>query len=290
MSYPSEIAIVMATYYPGWYRGKLRSIKHTEKVRGDIALDTISDAVKKGFHVVVADGTIGHSFRKELAKIEGLHTIKRLSYKSGPSKRRAIRFASKLTGVKAIVLTEPEKRSIVSDCIFVIVETIMKGEADVVVPRRNEEMFKSTYPAYQYESETEGNYWYNELLRRNRLLKKEDADLDMFFGPRAFTNKPHVVSLFTRSYRLIVDNTSFEKSLFDIEAYSSVLYFPILLGFRKKLKIHGVTVPFRYPKLQKMNEEKGAREQFQLKRKNQKLGIVVELLHFMHYLDRYYKK
>jgi len=36
MSYPSEIAIVMATYYPGWYRGKLRSIKHTEKVKAII--------------------------------------------------------------------------------------------------------------------------------------------------------------------------------------------------------------------------------------------------------------
>jgi hypothetical protein len=167
---------------------------------------------------------------------------------------------------------------------------IIQGKADIVIPRREEELFKSSYPSYQYESESEGNYWYNELMRRHRLLGKIDKDFDMFFGPRAFANKPKVVSLFTRIYRLVVDNTSFEKSLFDIEAYSSVLYFPILLAIRKKIKILGVTVPFSYPKLQKQNEEKGAREQFLLKRKNQKLGIIVELLHFIHYLDRYYGK
>lgn len=36
---PTPLAIAATTSYPKWYRGKLRSIKHTDKVRGDLALN-----------------------------------------------------------------------------------------------------------------------------------------------------------------------------------------------------------------------------------------------------------
>ena len=47
-----------------------------------------------------------------------------------------------------------------------------------------------------------------------------------------------------------------------------------------------LALPFVYPKIQKENEEKGARELFLEKRRSQRLGLLVELLHFISYLEK----
>ena len=52
------------------------------------------------------------------------------------------------------------------------------------------------------------------------------------------------------------------------------------------LKVASVTVPFQYPEKQKANEETGEREFFILKRKHQRLTILIELMHFLGYLQK----
>lgn len=104
-----SVALAIVTSYPKWYRGKLRSIKHTDKVRGDLALEFFSLASHMGFQVVCIDGKSAKTFKRELAKIQGLKIVKRKANKSGPSKRMAIKIAAALDGVKVIVLSEPEK-------------------------------------------------------------------------------------------------------------------------------------------------------------------------------------
>ena len=47
-------------------------------------------------------------------------------------------------------------------------------------------------------------------------------------------------------------------------------------------------MPFKYPDLQKQNEEKGSRELFLEKRKAQRISLIVELLHFVAYLEKYH--
>ena len=49
---PTDVGLAIITYYPKWYRGKLRSIKHTDKVRGDLALEFFTKATKLGYKVV----------------------------------------------------------------------------------------------------------------------------------------------------------------------------------------------------------------------------------------------
>ncbi len=55
---PSSIAVATSTLYKNWYDGPLQSTDDTDKIRGDLALETIKKAKAKGFQVVVVDGAV----------------------------------------------------------------------------------------------------------------------------------------------------------------------------------------------------------------------------------------
>ncbi len=275
---PKSIAIATITYFPKWYKGTLKSIKHTDKIRGDLALESCKSAAKLGYQMVVVNGGSSKTFAKELSSIKGIIVIRRRGKKRSPGKRMGIRIASKLPGVKVIVISEAEKVSIVTDCIPQIVEPIINDLADVVVPKREQNLFKSTYPQYMFESEMEGNKIYNEVLTANNLLRSNLESLDMFFGPRAFRNDPKIISLFMKRYHIL------SSEYFDSEEWSNTLYFPIILALKKGFVVKSITVPFSYPKIQKENEEKNAKDMFFEKRKTQRLGLLIELLHFISFI------
>lgn len=283
---PLSVAIVATSSYPKWYKGRLRSIRHTDKIRGDLAIEFVRIARKIDYQVVIADWQSPRTFRRELSSVPGVFLIRRRSPKRSPSKRQALCKAAKLTGIKVIVLSEPEKVSLVQDCIQLIAEPILKGEADIVVPKRDEELFNKTYPAYQYESEVEGNRTYNEELRSHKLIDVGDDDLDMFFGPRAFSNDRKVVSLFMKRYHFSIAHASFPKWYFDAEEFSNTNFFSIVTALRKGFQVKSIEVPFKYPNMQKQNEE-ALDNLFLEKRKAQRIGLIVELLHFVAYLEKY---
>ena len=74
---PQEIAIAASTYYPKWYKGKLRSIKHIDKVRGDLAIEFFKEAKKRGYQIVVVDGKSSKTFRKEIKNVENIILARR---------------------------------------------------------------------------------------------------------------------------------------------------------------------------------------------------------------------
>lgn len=275
---PRSVAIATITYFPKWYKGTLKSIKHTDKVRGDLALESCKSAAKLDYQMIVVNGESSKTFSKELSGIKGIIVVRRRGKKRSPGKRMGIKIASKLPGVKVIVISEAEKVSIVTDCIPQIAEPIINGLADVVVPKREQSLFKSTYPEYMFESEMEGNKIYNEVLMANNLLNPHLENLDMFFGPRAFRNDPKIISLFMKKYHIL------SSEYFDSEEWSNTLYFPIILALKKGFAVKSITVPFSYPKIQKENEEKNAKDMFFEKRKAQRLGLLVELLHFVNFI------
>lgn len=283
---PASVAIAATTSYPKWYRGNLRSMKQIDKIRGDLALELTQKARKIGYQVIIADWKSSKTFRKELSAIAGVILMRRRSSKRSPSKRQALTKASSLPGVKVIVLTEPEKVSLVEDCMLLIAKPILSGEADIIVPKRNDELFEKTYPSYQYESEREGNNTYNEELKSHKLIDI-DEDFDMFFGPRAFVNTKPVLSLFMKRYRFRVAHAAFPKWYFDAEELSNTNFFPIVAAMRKGFKVKSIEVPFEYPVLQKQNEEHGSKDFFIEKRKTQRIGIIIELLHFVAFLEKY---
>ena len=277
---PRSVAISTITYFPKWYKGTLKSIKHTDKIRGDLALESCKSAAKLDYQMIVVNGGSSKTFSKELSDIKGIIVVKRRGKKRSPGKRIGIKIASKLPGIKVIVISEAEKVSIIADCIPQIAEPIINGSADVVVPKREQNLFKSTYPEYMLESEIEGNKIYNEILASNNLLKPNLENLDMFFGPRAFRNDRKIIAVFMKRYHI------FSSEYFDSEEWSNTLYFPIVLALIKGLRVKSVTVPFSYPVMQKRNEEASAEDVFIEKRRAQRMGLLIELLHFMNYIKK----
>lgn len=280
---PKTIAFAMITFYPKWYNGKLRSLSQTDKIRGDLALKFIQKASYMGFQLVLADGKSSKSFQRQLKSFSNITLIKKLSPKRSPAKRQAFKAASKIEDVKVIVTCEPEKISVL-DNVPLYVKPILENMADIVVLKREENLFKKTYPDYMYQSETEGNKLYNDQLITHHLLNKGD-ELDMFFGPRAFINHPKILSLFLKKFHF-QRNLKFLEEYFDPEEYANALYFPILIALQKGLRVKSIEIPFAYPKLQKMNETIGAKEFFMEKRKAQQIGTLIDLMYLLNHLQR----
>ena len=281
MSSPSPIALCVTTYYPSWYSGKLKSIKHTDKIRGDLALEFAREASKRNINLVIVDGKSTKTFRKELTKIPNVQVSLGRHPKRSPGKRQAFKIAAKIPGVKIIVSTEPEKVSLITDCLKQITDPILQNKADVIVPHRNDNLFKQSYPNYMYESEKEGNKLYDEFLKLYKLLPKDFQQLDMFFGPRAFKNEPKLLRLFMERHEITVGKVTLPKEYCDPEQLSNTSFFPVVRALKKKFKVLPVEIPFVYPKLQKENELIGNRDYFEQKRKNQRLALILELVHFL---------
>jgi hypothetical protein len=281
---PQKIGFAVITSYPKWYRGKLKSIKHTEKVRGDLALEFVEKAALAGYKIVVSDGKSTKTFRHDLDAIPGAIILKRKTKSSGEGKRTALDKLSKIPGVEVIVLSEPEKVSLITNCLEQIVVPILQDKADMVIPKREDGLFKATYPRYMYDSEVEGNSIYNEALRANNLLPEALSDMDSFFGPRVFRNTKELLQLVKRKYHF--SGVSFLENLYDPDKYSNVQFFPLINALKKKLRVVSVEVPFRYPHLQKENEEVGQREIFIAKRNLQRVSILIDLMHFLSFLKK----
>jgi hypothetical protein len=267
---PKKVAFAVVTSYPKWYRGKLRSIKHTQKVRGDLALEFAQKVTEAGYHLVIADSRSTKTFVKTLKESSKAFLIKRKMLGSGVGKRMAIDKA-----VSILVVTA---------CMEQIVQPILQNKAEIVVPRRNDDLFKSTYPRYMYESEVEANSIYNEALYSNSIMEKTQPPLDWCFGPRAFRNDKNILALFKRVY--IFSGISLLEKLYTPDTYSNVQFFPVITALKKKFRVLDKEVPFRYPHLQKENEDIGDREYFIEKRSLQRVSILIDLMHFLSYLEK----
>ncbi len=281
---PKNVGFAVITSYPKWYRGKLRSIKHTDKVRGDLALEFVQKVSELGYKIVVSDGKSAKTFRSDLLSIPNIIVLKRKTKSSGEGKRVALDRVSKISGVIVIVLVEPEKVSFVTQCLSKVIEPILKDKAEIVIPKREDSLFKSTYPRYMYDSEVEGNRIYNEALRANGLLPDKLLEIDTFFGPRVFKNDKKIIGIFKNKYHF--SGISLLEKLYDPDIYSNVQYFPIINALRKKIRIESVEVPFSYPSLQKENEDIGKREEFIAKRSMQRVSILVDLMHFLSFIKK----
>lgn len=275
----SSIAIAIITSYPRWYSGKLRSIKNTDKVRGDLALRFIDQVLKEGYKLVIVDSHSAKTFQKEIKLKTGIVFIKKLSRRS-PKRREAIRRAAKIPGVKAIVISEPEKVHLV-ECIPQLVRPILANTYDAVIPKRNEALFESSYPKYMYQSEKEGNRLFNDFLKTYNLLKNDAPDLDIFFGPSVMANKPKVLNLFSRPFLSHLGSLHISNEFLDPEEISNTYSLPVVTALKRKMKVGSVEIPFKYSAKQKENEMARAQEYFQEKRRFQRLGMLVHLMVFL---------
>lgn len=230
---PSQIAIATSTAYSHWYPGVRVSPVDTDKTRGDLALDLVRAGSERGYYVVVSTSQNSEAFEKELRHLQDQDS--KIIVCEAPrvraiGRREAFRMALEQPNVKVIVNTEPEKPQIVSEFILDIVGPILREEADIIIPSRNQELFEQTYPKYMYESEVLVNRRYNSLLDFI-AVKDPSIHYDWFFGPRAFSTKKVVSQLFLKKY--VIDpkrplNQIGIKKFVNPESWSDAQFFPVV--------------------------------------------------------------
>ena len=150
-------------------------------------------------------------------------------------------FSPPTTTNTAIMYMEPEKVDLLNH-IHSIVEPILSGYYDVVVPTRNEELFRTTYPKEQYHSEMFGNMHFNNLAKHVTGFQggwgEKPIELDWLFGPFAFHTRH------TDSW-LNYTGTSWDARMI-----------PYVRGIKHQYwKIKSVTVDFVHPQVMKEQEE-----------------------------------
>lgn len=278
------IAIATNTLYPQWYEGNLRDVSDTDKIRGDLALNFFQSAFDKGYRSVVVDGDSSLEFRNALSKQQGLMVLGAEKVKRSVARRLAIATCSSLPSIKTIVLTEPEKVSLI-DSLHAAASPVTENKVDLLIVNRNRGLFEKTYPKFQFDSENEANILVSELLRAYGFLSFSENLLDFIFGPRIFKNDPLVVGCFMKQFVLTDNSFTFPIEFIDPEQVSNTMYFPVVLAEKLGLRIQNITIPFEYPDIQKQNEEFQELETFIEKRKNQKMGILIGLIHFLRFLE-----
>ncbi len=272
---PQELAISTTVHYPGWYAGEVDwtdKKRLSDKVRGDIALETIQKAKDKGYQIIVVDSEASLIFTQKLNELE----IRRLSEeKRGMSAGRQLGFkeASAIKNVKYLCWTEPEKISLI-DYLPDLVRPIIDGTADVVIPKRREKEFQETYPDYQIYFEKQSYHLWSNMLRKFGILPENTEDLDTFFGPKIWRNMPEVSEIFLTEYVYIKNHersSIFNKS-YRPDQYSNSTQFPIIMALFKKLRVINVEIPYKHPERQTKIESDN--DAFREKRLNQQRQII----------------
>lgn len=277
---PYSIGIATATLYPNWYKGPLQETNKIDKIRGDLALNTVQKAVDKGFQVVVVDGGSSIDFQDTLRDL-GVGPKLEKERGMSPARRQAFLETSGLGGVGIVCWTEPEKVEIVEKCLPKALEPILAGEADIVVPQRNEAAY-SSYPSERAAFEKKGNKLWNQILRKHNLIPPDSADLDVFFGPKFFRNDPDVLEVFFRKFQFNKRDVALD-SLVNPELWPNALFLPIVNALAKKLRVVSAPVSFIYPHQQKELEE--ANPDFTRKSNEQLKNIIASTIHLVRALE-----
>lgn len=277
-----ERAVVVTTNflyrdYQKLAEGEQRQVTDTDGVRGDLALLLLSKAADLGVRVVACDGGSSGDFNSALEHFigRGLTVVYSDPFR-GPQRRAAFEEASSLPNTQAIVYTQAEKAPLMN-FLIPITKPVVEGEVDIVIPERNPDLFKTSYPFYLWQSEVAVNQLYNRMTM---------ANFDWFFGPVVFRNEPEVSSLFLKKYQIDDGIKSLSGVSLDPEKHSNSYYFPILEAIYRKMRVIGVEIPFQYPEAQYASEmDLGNIEAFQKRRREDADVYVDEAYLFWDFLN-----
>lgn len=273
---PKSVVIATSTWYPNWTEKENSELNPSVALRGRLALETIKQSTEKGYQVIIVDGGSGEEFVNRASEL-GAIVLSQTDKGMSPGRRQTFREASKLEGCKIICWLEPEKISIVSECLLEALKPILSGDADIVIPKRTEEGF-ATYPDYQVKYEKMMNTKWNKLIKKYGLLSKEDEELDVCLGPRFFRNDLKLVSLFLARYEFDKESPQFLKDI-KPEDWSNATFLPIAAALYEGYKVKSVIVPYHHPPEQTMLEKDD--KQFRKKRVYQLKSIIATTSEFL---------
>lgn len=251
---PKLVNLITTPFYPGWLPGQLdwhsgQEVTPTlaQKMRGDLAVLTINVAAGKGVNVIIVEATGNHPFREAITR-PNVHIYKETVRGMSAGRQEAFEIADTQHSGIANLWIEPEKLSIVLDCMSQLMIPIIKNEAALTIPWRDEVSF-STYPDFQADTEIESNKLWNDLLKSADILPQDHPGLDVWIGPRSWHR--NITPLFLRKY-VSTDPTA---DLVKPDEYCNAIYFPVIAALIAGEKVLSVPVPYRNPKIQTAMEQ-----------------------------------
>lgn len=163
--YADKIVVATNCLYRNYHNlsaGEQRNPSDTDGIRGDLALELVSKTISVGVRMVICDGGSSFEFLSTLQMFtdKGLTIVGSNTPGRGSQRRSTFAAAFMLPGNRATIYTQAEKVSLVIPQIKYferITEPIFQGYADIVIPKRNAELFKTSYPPYMRESELRVN-------------------------------------------------------------------------------------------------------------------------------------
>lgn len=268
---PSKVTIITTTFYHRWIPGQLQwnpgdqvTPDVVDKVRGDLAIKTITTGAEKGAKVIVVDGVNNRPFRQSLQRKNVLiydGTDRGMS----SSRQQGFQIASAMPDGIANLWIEPEKISIVEDCLDTLMSPIFQNQADMTISLRDDVAF-ATLPAYQVDDEKESNRLWNDLLKAEGILPPGHTGYDVWMGPRGWHTD--ITGLFLRRYTVTDPGTTLVRP----DEYCNATFFPVVAALVEGKRILSISVPYRHPEIQKAIEQDSP--EFRAKRKYQQATIL----------------
>lgn len=213
-----EIAIATTTRYAS-----------PTELRCKLAQAMIREAVSnQNIPVVIVDGSHRADVQQALKEAGGQVIEEESPSTMGAAWRQALREAARLE-TEVVVLMQPEKRPMVED-LPILAQPILSGAADIVVPSRTEEGFRS-YPNVQRLAEQYGN----EIFRR-----LTGFGLDVWLGVRLISRN---------SFNFFLQYNGDYSDKWD------AIFIPLLRAQKAGLSIWGVSTDYKHPPEQREQEE-----------------------------------
>lgn len=163
----------------------------TAEPRYSLTVRTIADAGVLGLRLVVVDASPGdvHDELQRQAARHGphVHVVRqRQTGKKGVALREGIAEAMRLLdGPGAIAFCEPEKAN-VAHIIANAARPVLDRHLDVVLPARDDSLFRATYPIEQYHQERFTNLLLDSMAAKAGSFPRP---LDWTFGPMVFATR-----------------------------------------------------------------------------------------------------
>lgn len=286
-----KVALASSVDYPGWISGE----KLNESVvRGILSMETVRAYLETGSKVVIcysdrtsesyldslqnySYGTLPRALKEKDPEKGGLFLVRQQSGGLSESRSIAIKKARELAGVEVIITTEPEKVSLSEKRnIEKLINPILSGEADFVVPDRGLQEGLKGYPQYQRDSEIKANKLMNNALVTSGLRGKSEPDIDFIGGTRVFDKKLSYlfdVKWVPREGKAHLFKQIFKS--FDAEKYLR-FYAPVVASLGMDKKVLSVPVDYKHPERQSEFERRKEKiKDYKKKRRDQLHDLVV---------------
>lgn len=218
----AELTLVAVTFF-----------RDTSEPRFRLTARTCHDAASRGVQMVVIDAS-DPAITDEL-RTTGVHVVRQQAAgKKGVALREGIAEAARMAGSSGIIgFFEPEKLGMVGFMLDAAAY-LRQERLDVVVPRREPELFGLKYPAEQFHQESFTNLYLDALAAPHGFPR----GLDWTFGPVLF------------DARLAHHWLEFDGPLWDAQVIPYVR-----AVVRHGARIGSFEVPYAHPKQMKQEEE-----------------------------------